>query len=290
MSLLRAMNEWVRARLLSTAIATVVVAGTMCGPVALWLTLTDDDEPASGPTVDLPDHRAGVAGQFASLFVASWLRGEELGFFHPALTADDSGLLVERTAAVRTTERGAGLFDVVVAADLVEYLEGSEEQFRPVGLRFYAVGVSADTDGDLVALGRPAVIEAPPSAPLSPPALTDLRPAATPELAGLTDTLDGFFAAYLAGAGDVALFTSPDSLVGAVTPAPFTQASVRQLGWGPVPGIDDPDLQLSRVEVEASTPSGRQVLDYSLVLARRDGRWEVSQVLNAPVVVLTATT
>ncbi len=288
--MVRPMNEWVRARLFSTAVAAVVLAGTICGPIALWLTLTDDEQPASGPSVDLPDHRAGVAGQFASLFVASWLRGEELGFFHPALTADDSGLLVERTAAVRTTERGSGLFDVVVAADLVEYLEGSEEQFRPVGLRFYAVGVSAAADGDLVALGPPAVVEAPTSAPLATPALADLRPAATPELAGLTNTLDGFFAAYLAGLGDVALFTSPDSVVGAVTPAPFAQASIRQVGWGPVPGIDDPDLQLARVEVDAGTASGRQVLEYSLVLAQRDGRWEVSQVLHAPVVVLGGTT
>ena len=101
----------------------------------------------------------------------------------------------------------------------------------------------------------------------------------------LLATLDGFFAAYLTGDGDVGLFTSPDSIVGAVAPSPFAQATVHQLGWGPVPGIDDPDLQLARVAVDARTPSGRQLLEYSLVLAERDGRWEVSQVLHAPVVI-----
>ncbi len=279
------MSEWVRARFLSTAVAVLVLAGAVCGPVALYLTLTDDDPAVTGPAIDLPDHRAGVAGQFASLFVAGWLRGEDLSFFNPTLSAEESGLLVERVGAVRTTERGQGLFDVVVAADLVEYLEGSEEQFRPLGLRFYAVGVSTDADGDLLALGAPSLVETPETATSALPVLADLRAATTPELTDLTRTLDGFFAAYLAGGGDVALFTSPDSLVGAVEPTPFAQATVRQLARGPVPGIDDDGLQLARVEVDAQSPSGRQLLEYSLVLAERDGRWEVSQVLHAPVVI-----
>lgn len=278
------MNDWVRARFLSTAVGAFVLLGALCGPVALYLTLTADDESAA-PTVDVPDSRAGVAGEFASLFVASWLRGDDLGFFHPTLSAEDSGLLVQRVGAVRAAERGPDLFDVVVAADVIEYLEASEEQFRPLGLRFYGVGVAADGTGGLTVLGMPAVIEAPDGAALATPVVADLRPATTPELAGLTRTLDGFFAAYLAGDGEVGLFTSPDSIVGPVLPAPFAQAEVHQLGWGPVPGIDDPSLQLARVAVDARTPSGRQLLEYSLVLAERDGRWEVSQVLHAPVVI-----
>ncbi len=278
-------QEWVRARFLSTAVAVVVLAGALSGFAALYLTLTDDDAVGAAPVLDLPDQRVGVAGDFASMFVAGWLRGDDLAFFNPTLRAEASGLLVERVGPVRTTERGDGLFDVVVAADLVEFLEGSEEQFRPVGLRFYAVGVSADGDGDLLALGAPSLVEAPVAAAGAVPVLTDLRPATTPELAGLTRTLDGFFAAYLTGVGDVGLFTSPDSLVGAVDPAPFAEATVRQLARGPVPGIDDDALQLARVEVDSRSPAGRQLLEYSLVLAERDGRWEVSQVLNAPVVI-----
>lgn len=279
------MNEWVRARFLSTAVAVLVLAGAVCGPIALWLTLTGADEVGTTPALDLPDERAGVAGQFASLFVAGWLRGDDLGFFNPSLVAEESGLLVERVAAVRTTERGRGLFEVVVAADLVEFIESSEEQFRPVGLRFYAVGVSADGNGDLLALGAPSLVEAPATAAPVTPVVGELRPATTPELIGLTRTLDGFFAAYLAGDGDVALFTSPDSTVGAVDPAPFARATVRQLGRGPVPGIDDDGIQLARVQLDAQSPSGGQLLEYSLVLAERDGRWEVSQVLHAPVVI-----
>lgn len=279
------MNDWVRARFLSTAVTVLVLAGAICGPIALWLTLTAPDDLGTAPTLDVPDERAGVAGQFASLFVAGWLRGDDLGFFNPNLVAEESGLLVERVAAVRTTERGRGLFEVVVAADLVEFIESSEEQFRPVGLRFYAVGVSADGDGDLLALGTPALVEAPSTAPPATPVISELRPATTPDLVGLTRTLDGFFAAYLTGDGDVALFTSPDSTVGAVTPAPFTRASVRQLGRGQVPGIADDGLQLARVVLDAQSPSGRQLLEYSLVLAERDGRWEVSQVLHAPIVI-----
>ncbi|MEL6982219.1 MAG: conjugal transfer protein [Actinomycetota bacterium] len=279
------MNDWVRARFLSTAVAVLVLAGAICGPVALYLTLTDEDATGVGPTIDLPDERAAVAGQFASLFVAGWLRGDDLGFFNPTLAANESGLLVERVATVRTTERGQGLFDVVVAADLVEFIEGSEEQFRPVGLRFYAVGVSADDDSNLLALGAPALVEAPDTAAPATPVIAELSPPTTPELAGLTRTLDGFFAAYLVGEGEVGLFTSPDSVIGAVTPAPFARVRVRQLGRGAVPGVDDDGLQLARVQLDAQSPSGSQLLEYSLVLAERDGRWEVSQVLHAPIVI-----
>lgn len=277
------MHDALRTRAISTGIALLVLAGVASGPPALYLALTAEDRIAE-PTLDLPDTRAGVAGQFASLFVAGWLRGDDLTFFNPALSSEPSGLLVERVGAVRTTESGRGLFDVVVAADLVEYVESSEEQFRPVGLRFYAVGVAAEAGGELTVLGVPSVVEAPATAETIAPVVSDLQPRSAPELAGLAETLDGFFAAYLTGAGDVRLFTSPNSLVGPVDPAPFGQASVDQLGWGPVPGIDEPSLRLARVVVDGTGPSGSQQLEYSMVLAERDGRWEVSQILNAPVV------
>jgi hypothetical protein len=278
------MHDWFRARALSTGVALLVLAGAASGPPALYLALTADDQVA-GPVLELPDTRAGVAGQFASLFVAGWLRGDDVSFFNPSLSSTPSGLLVERVGAVRTTESGRGLFDVVVAADLIEYVEGSEEQFRPIGLRFYAVGVAADGTGDLAVLGPPSVVEAPDAAGAIAPVISELQPATAPDLAGLTETLDGFFAAYLTGTGDVRLFTSPNSLVGAVEPAPFGQASVRQLGWGPVPGLDEPSLRLARVAIDGAGPSGTQQLEYSMVLAERDGRWEISQILNSPVVV-----
>ncbi|MEM7275821.1 MAG: conjugal transfer protein [Actinomycetota bacterium] len=275
--------QWFRARTLSTILAALVLAGAAAGPIALYLTLTRDT-PAPATTLDQPDGRGGVAGEFAALFVAGWLRGDDLGFFNPTLTAEDSGLLVERVAPVRTTERGQGMFDVVVAADVVEYLAGSEEQFRPAGLRFYAVGVASDAVGDMTVLGLPALVEAPRVPDAHQMAVTDLRLPSTPELAEPARTLDGFFAAYLTGVADVGLFSSPNAGIAAVDPAPFASARVAELGWGPVPGVDQPNLRLARVVVDAVATSGRQRLEYSIVLAERDARWEVAQVLHAPVV------
>lgn len=275
--------SWFRARALSTALGIAVFLGAACGPVALYLAVTDD-EPSAVPQIQLPDHRAGVAGEFASLFVAAFLRGDDLTFFNPALRANESGLLVERVAAVRTTERGEGLFDVIVAADAVEFVAGSEEQFRPIGLLFYAVGVNVDRNGNLGVLGLPSTVAQPDPAEGYPMAITDLRLPTSPEVAGLAQTLDGFFAAYLTGAADVALFSAPNAGIDAVRPAPFGQAKIFELGWGPVPGIDEPTLRLARVVVDAVSTSGQQRLEYSIVMAERDGRWEVSQLLNAPVV------
>jgi hypothetical protein len=278
------MFYWFRARALSTIVGVLVLAGAACGPVALYLAATADAAEAD-TNLELPDSRAGVAGEFAALFVASWLRGDSLTFFSPVLASTDSGLLVERVGAVRTTERGSGMFDVVVAADLVEFVSGSEEQFRPVGLRFYAVGVAAEDSGNMSVLGLPAVVEPPDSAAQPTQVVTDLRRRTDPEFAGLIETLDGFFAAYLTGAGDVALFTSPNASVGAVGPTtPFGRAEVFEVGWDAVPGIDDPSIRLARVLVDAQSASGQQRLEYSIVMADRDGRWEVSQVLHAPVV------
>ncbi len=277
------MFDWFRTRALSTTLGLAVLTGAACGPLALYLVLTTEDETTS-TSLDYPDSRAGVAGDFASLFVAGWLRGDDLRFFNPTLVSVESGLLVERVAPVRTVERGNGLFDVVVAADVVEFVSGSEEQFRPVDLRFYAVGVSADDRGDLSVLGLPAVVAAPDVAPVSTIAITDLRRATAPDMAPLAETLDGFFDAYLTGVGDVRLFSSPQSIVTAVTPPAFGRSDIYEVGWGPVPGIDDPAVRLTRVLVDAHSPSGQQRLEYSIVMAERDGRWEVSQVLHAPVV------
>ena len=283
-----ARSSWFRARALSTALGLAVFIGAACGPVALYLALTHSDT-SEAPDIQIPDHRAGVAGEFAALFVAGFLRGDDLTFFNPTLRANESGLLVERVAAVRTTERGQGMFDVIVAADAVEYVAGSEEQFRPVGLLFYSVGVNADANGNLAVLGLPSAVAEPRAADGFPMAITDLRLPTSPEVAGLAQTLDGFFAAYLTGAADVALFSAPNAGISAVRPAPFGQAKIFELGWGPVPGIDEPSLRLARVVVDAVSTSGQQRLEYSLVMAERDGRWEVSQLLHAPVVLRNET-
>lgn len=276
-------SAWFRARAFSTLLGVAVLTGAACGPLALYLTLTAE-QGSEAPDIQIPDHRAGVAGEFASLFVAGFLRGDDLTFFNPTLRANESGLLVERVAAVRTTERGQGMFDVIVAADAVEYVAGSEEQFRPIGLLFYSVGVSADGNGDLTVLGLPSAVAEPTPAEGFPMAITDLRLPSSPEVAGLAETLDGFFAAYLTGSAEVALFSAPNAAIEAVRPAPFGQARIFELGWGPVPGIDEPSLRLARVVVDAVSTSGQQRLEYSIVMAERDGRWEVSQLLHAPVV------
>ena len=278
------MSDWFRTRALSTTLGLAVLLGAACGPPALYLALFGGDADLPVASVQ-PDSRAGVVGDFASLFVAGWLRGDDLTFFNPTLSAGESGVLVERVAPVRTEERGPGLFDVVVAADVVEYVSGSEEQFRPVGLRFYAVGVLVDDDGDTVVLGLPAMVTAPDVATAGQALVSDMRRATAPDMALPAETLNGFFAAYLTGVGDVRLFTSPGSIVEAVGPAPFGRVEVFELGWTAVPGIDDPSIRLARVTVDADSPSGSQRLEYSIVMAERDDRWEVSQVLHSPVIV-----
>jgi hypothetical protein len=270
--------------MLSVAVAFGVCLGAACGPVALWLAVTNSERAVTTAAVEQPDVRGGLVGPFAALFVAGWLRGDDVTFFNPGLAAVDTGLLVDRSGPARVTDRGQGVFEVIVATDLVEFVEGSEEQYRALGLRFYAVGVAADDADNLVVLGPPAVVEAPEPAVAPTPYVVDLAPPTSPAVAAPLETLTGFFAAYLTGTGDVDLFTAPRSTVAAVTPAPFGRVDIRAFGWTDVPGIDDDRLRLTRIQLDAHGVTGSQRLEYSVVLAERDDRWEVSQVLNAPIV------
>jgi hypothetical protein len=274
-------------------VSTLVLSAALTGPLALYLSVRafgdggspTDDQPVAGLAAD----HHGSVGPFAALFVSAWLSGDDLTVFNPTLIGEPTGLLVDQVAPVRVSSSSPGFFDVVVAAEAIEYLPASEEEYRQLGLRFYAVGVETTPEGQLLALGAPAVVAAPEAPVAAPLAVTEFETPSTPEQQVVAETLRGFFAAYLTGQGEIELFTSPTAAISAIQPPVAGSVAVGRLGWGPVPGLDDGDLRLVRVEVDAARATGRERFEYWLVAALRDGRWEVAQLLPAPVVVGRAT-
>ncbi|HEX9766471.1 MAG TPA: conjugal transfer protein [Nitriliruptorales bacterium] len=226
----------------------------------------------------------GVAG-FAELYVAAFLTAgvDEEAALRPYLPtpvdlspAEPAALWAARTTAVDVRPMDEGYWAVTVAADVLA--EGADGTYGPAGRRYFTVGV-ADTQGGLVATGLPSLVAAPPT-PDVPDLAIDVMHRPAGELEPLSEALDGFFDAYLAGGRDLERYTAGGVHLDAVRPAPFTETTVRTLGTRPASqgaGL------LARVEVVGTDTAGRAlVLQYALRLVEHEGRWEVTDLLAAP--------
>jgi hypothetical protein len=190
-----------------------------------------------------------------------------------------------RTVSLGAREVGPGYFAVTVAAEVVAADPESPESdpelgepvvWVPVGTRFYTVGV-AETDTGWAATGLPALVAAP-----TPAAATEVlvgRLDGLDAAPGLEEMVSRFLAAFLAGDGELARYTAPSSQIVAVQPAPFVTVDVLEAGF-----VDTPDGSQQVVAVVQATDSaGRaQVLEYHLAVEQREGRWEVFELLPAP--------
>ena len=173
---------------------------------------------------------------------------------------------------------GPGYFAVTVAAEVVAADTDSAGQpvWVPAGTRFYSVGV-AETETGWAIVGFPSLIPAPIGATI-PELLIDRRGGldANP---GLEEMLSRFLAAFVAGDGELARYTSPSSPVVPVQPPPFTGVEILEAGM-----VETSDgVTEVAVLVRATDGAGRaQILEYALVVEQRDGRWEVSHLLPVP--------
>ena len=235
--------------------------------------------------VEQPTDTTGAEG-FAELFVAAFLgagedSAEVLAPFLDAASLDgvvDGSWFATRTASLGAREIGPGYYAVTVAAEVAAAGPELDEQtvWIPVGTRFYSVGV-AETETGWAVTGLPTLISAPARA--APPELLVRRLDGLDGAPGLDEMVPRFLAAYLGGDGELARYTAPASHIGRVRPPPFVSVEVLKAGF-----VDAPDgSQHVAVVVRATDAAGRaQVLEYSLAVEQRAGRWEVSELLPAP--------
>ncbi|MDH3295336.1 MAG: conjugal transfer protein [Acidimicrobiia bacterium] len=240
--------------------------------------------------VEMPPDTAGVEG-FAELFIATYLGAGEgstdsFGPFLDNVSLD--GVESGSWSATRTTSLGAsevapGYYAVTVAAEVVAAESDSDGQptWIPAGTRFYSVGVAETVTGWAIA-GLPALVPAPAGA-TAPDLLID-RLDGLDAAPGLEQMLSRFLAAYLAGDGELTRYTSPSSPIVPVQPSPFSSVEIQKAG---IAETSDGPTEVA-VVVRATDIVGRaQILEYALVVEQRDGRWEVSELLPAPPLVMT---
>ncbi len=274
-------------RVMQVALWLLVISG----PVAALLVATQIaslggrlDVLSDRADVELPPDTSGAQG-FAELFIASYLGAGEnsadgLRPFLDGVSLD--GVEAGSWSTTRTTSLGAeeiapGYYAVTVAAEVVAADHDDEEQplWVPVGTRFYSVGVAETTTGWVIT-GLPTLMPAPAGA-TAPELLIDRFDGldATP---GLEEMLARFLEAYLTGDGELTRYTSPSSPIVPVQPAPFATVEILQTG---VVATPDGLAQVVAVVVATDAVGRAQILEYSLAVEQRDGRWEVSRLLPA---------
>ena len=276
---------WIR--VLRAVLWLLVVAGPVAvGVLAVQVSdLRQQVEVVSRQAVvEWPTDSAGAEG-FAELFLAAFLGTGKDAFEDSTVHLDSRSLSVMeqgwstlRTVSLGAEEVAPGYFAVTVAAELLarDPDPTAQPSWVPVGIRFYTVGV-VETDSGWAATGLPALVAAPATGP--PPALLVRRMEGLREVSGLEEAVTRFLAAYLAGEGELARYSAPGSPLVAVQPPPF--ASVELVEAGSVP-TSDGARQVVTLVVGTDEGGRSQVLQYALVVAQRDGRWEVSEMLPAP--------
>lgn len=257
-------------------IAVAVLAG--CAAFATRPTST------GAPKVKLPTPTVGPEG-FAELYVSTFLESGEgdearLRAFYPGSVqlrdVIPGSLYVARTATVGAKEVARRYWAVTVAAEVL-IPEGSG--YRRSGTRFYQVGVAGAETAGYVATSLPAQV--PPPATLRMPAL-ELGSLERVRLGDpVADAVERFAAAFLAGDGELVRYVAPDAPLRALSPPPFVAVKVTDLATHDEPG--PPAKKQVLAAVRATDSAGRvQILQYSLELAQRSGRWEVAELLPGP--------
>ncbi|MGA5121616.1 conjugal transfer protein [Streptomyces pseudogriseolus] len=273
-----------RVRLSRLALFTAIAAG----PVALGVAVVSGPTtvaavPKAEPTMMRTTAAATDPSGYAQLFVGAWLRssaddaataqarlaqsmGPDVELPDRAADAHDAHARLESVTAVRRAQHKPGRWMVTVAA-----------QYADASVRYFAVPVAANDDGgSFTVTGTPGVVAGPGRAEV-----TTSPYAVTVPKGELSSTVGQFFDAYLSDAGEVERYLAPGVHLPAVSPAPYSAVTVRQVlaveeaaAGEKVPG--DGTTVRVLAQVEARDEAGRWPLAYELELTARSGRWDVA--------------
>lgn len=243
----------------------------------------------------VPPSPVGPAG-WAQLYVAAFLAAGDttsasLSPFladPPSLSGVNSNTLAaSSTVALDATVAGPQYWSVTVAAQ-VEGASPSGGDWRPLGVRYYTVGV-VDQAGRYIATGLPAEVAAPAAA--ATPKLALPLPSAPAPGDPQVDTVAHFLQAFLCGQGELSRYTPAGSSLRPVTPPPFqtvTLTGIAKRSQRPSPTTAA--FTWVDAQVNATDPAGRtEQLAYTFELDHQAGQWVVSALLAAPPLAATST-
>lgn len=253
------------------------------------------------------------SGAFAANAVGAWLRATnqertELDQYLPGanITADEAMTYRDLTVA-SLEESDNGVMTVIVSATVEEPApededagtngaassedepkRDSEEEKETVWTpRWFQLGVT-EQDGQLALTGAPAPVQAPAASSPGETAYTERV-----DNDDLNNSVDQFLNAYLADEGEVDRYTTPNSQIGSVTPAPYESVKVSGLQATEILGDSTPsDGTTAEVMATAAleTESGTRGAQYVLTVNVREGRWEIEAIEPAPQMTTSSST
>lgn len=239
------------------------------------------------PGLSEVEQRAGGAG---ADFVAAWL----------AATNDDHAEF-DRLTALRPTAfprtatdaRDLRLISVSPASgspdQLLVLVSASIKLIDESWVRSYYSVPMLITEGQISPVTLPSQIAVP--APAEKPREARYT---TRVVGPVTDTITGFFQAYLTGAGEIDRLLTPGSSIAAVMPTPFTEIQVgsvqatAEISDEPTDG-ETADL-LATISAKNSADEIGITSTYSLAVTARAGRWEITALNPFPVLSDPSTT
>lgn len=273
--------------------ATLIGLMLLSGPAAIVYTIVKP-EAAVGPVqaeqtpgLSETEQRAGGAG---ADFVAAWL----------AATNDDHTEF-DRLTALRPTAfprtatdaRDLRLISVTPAPENPEQLlvlvSASTKLADESWVRSYYSVPMLITETQVSPVTLPSQVAVP--APTEKPREARYT---TRVVGPVTDTITGFFEAYLTGAGEIDRLLTPGSSIAEVTPAPFTEIQVgsvqatKDVSSEPADG-ETADL-LATISAKSSADEIGITSTYSLAVTARAGRWEITALNPFPVLSDPSTT
>lgn len=261
-----------RLRVAQAAASVCLLTAVVSGPVAMHLARVAMARTAA-TDVPAPTHEVeAFAVLYLSTFLEEAAEGHEdvlrpylsepvsLKGVHPGRT------VVTRAVPVSVRAERDRVWSVIVAAELL-HKDGTS--YARAGVRYFKV-VLAGLEAGVTALGLPSEMAAPGGA-LST-RISPLPQLAQPSESPPVVAAARFVEAYLTGQGEVDRYVAPGVSVVPPRPAPYRTVQLVRAGLSAAG-----NSVLVRLEVVARDAAGAtRGLHYTLRLARRAGRWEVT--------------
>lgn len=267
-----------RERLVSIASTGAVWVFVLCGPLALATSVLREDAPTTASVetqeVDVSQSVATFGAGFMTQYLstprgqedritAMLAEGVDVSLALPQKPAPISSVLPAEAVAISETQ---WLVSVTVEHPATDGESGAT--------RHWQVPVETDDAGHRAVSALPSLVPEPTVGDLAVESRSEVRDS------DITQTLDAFMKAYLAGQGEVAPLTTPEASLTAVSPTPYAEASVgavltdQEVPESPSEG----DLLRTQISATATAVDGSTTqLGYTVELRYRD-RWEVSAV------------
>jgi len=252
------------------------------GIIAASVMLSRATAPAATAAAPAPADSRTVnqaASAYATDFFRAWMTSTARE--HEQLDPYLEGTLFSN-AQLPSTARGADQISVVSVDvspedDITVTLGAQIGSDTRVPLRYFQVLLVSDTDGELSATALPTEV----NAPARQGAANGWYGVDAFANRALRDSVRGFAAAYLAGAGDLERYLSPGASIMPLTPAPYTAVDVSAVSANrevPDEVTDGTEIYLL-VRLKLSSGAGYTISsDYALTATARAGRWEITSI------------